>query len=295
MSTHDLLLEVFCLVDDLLQDPCLPGRRSRGPDATLTDAEVITIEVVGEFLGFDADSRLFWFFRHYHKAEFPKLAQIHRTTFARQAANLWHLKQAVQHRLACWLAAADPVWLVDSMPMPVCRFGRGGYCRKFKGEAAFGYDSVQKQVYYGFRLHLRVSRDGVILAFALAAANVHDQEVVELLDPPAGTLGIGDRNYSAPLLGQQLAESGVRLLAPPRVKKTDPDPERSRCLSQVRWKVEEVNGHLAGRYNAKKIWARDAWHACHRLIRKVLSHTVAVWLNVTAGRPPLRFDDLLAA
>jgi len=96
-------------------------------------------------------------------------------------------------------------------------------------------------------------------------------------------------------LQQQLAESGVRLLSPPRLKKSDPDPERSRCLSQVRWKVEEVNGHLAQRDNAKTIRARDVWHLIHRMIRKVLSHTVAIWLNVTTGRPPLRFDDLLAA
>jgi hypothetical protein len=177
----------------------------------------------------------------------------------------------------------------------VCRFGRGGYCRKFKGTGAFGYDSVQKQVYFGFRLHLRVNCDGVIQAFALAAANVHDLDVVSALAPPRGTTGIGEGNYRSTLLEEELAFDGVRLLAPPRKRKKDADPEGSRRLGRVRWKVEEVNGHLAQRDNAKTIRARDVWHLIHRMIRKVLSHTVAIWLNVSAGRQPLRFDDLLAA
>jgi hypothetical protein len=42
------IVAVFCLVDDRLQGLRL---RSRGPAPTLSDAEVLTIEIVGEFLG----------------------------------------------------------------------------------------------------------------------------------------------------------------------------------------------------------------------------------------------------
>jgi hypothetical protein len=292
-----MLLLVFCLIDDELQDPAFAGAlRSRGPDPSLRDSEVIAIELVGEFLGFDRDARLFWFFRHYHAAEFPGLAQVSRTTFARQAANLFKAKQLLQQRLAGRLLGPDPAWVVDSMPVPICRFGRGGYAKGFRGTATFGYDPVQKQVYKGFRLHLRVSRDGVILAHSLAPANVHDRDAVWDLEPPAGSAGIGDRNYRSPLLIEELAQQGgVRLAAPPRSRKKDPDPEGSRRLGRVRWKVEEVNGQLADRYRIKRVWARDLWHLAHRVGRKILSHTVAIWLNFDAGRAPLRFADLLAA
>jgi hypothetical protein len=59
--------------------------------------------------------------------------------------------------------------------------------------------------------------------------------------------------------------------------------------------VETVNSQLAGRYSAKRIWARDRWHLCHRLIRKILSHAVAMWVNVKAGLPPLQLASLMAA
>jgi hypothetical protein len=70
-------------------------------------------------------------------------------------------------------------------------------------------------------------------------------------------------------------------------------PAFARRLSRPRWRVETVNGQLADRYRVKRLWARDLWHLCHRLIRKALCHTFAVWLNVTTGLAPLRFADLL--
>src|SRR5438874_4081407 len=86
MSWQDLLLWVFCLIDDELKALNLPRLRTRGQQATaLTDAEVITVELVGEFWGLDADTALYRHFAAYHAAEFPALPRVHRTTFARQA------------------------------------------------------------------------------------------------------------------------------------------------------------------------------------------------------------------
>jgi hypothetical protein len=295
MPPQALLLLVFCLVDDELKALNLSNPRQRGPDPALADREVITIELVGEHLGLDRDARLFGHFRRYHAAEFPGLTRVHHTTFARQAANLWRLKQLLQRRLAERLAGTAADWLTDSLPLPVCRFGRGGYCRGFRGQADFGHDPVQKQASDGFRLHLRTRRAGVILAYELAPASASDKAVLPALAPPPGTTGIGDRNYWSPELAAELAAVGVQLLAPSASRKRDPDPARSRRLSRPRWRVETVNGPLADRYRVKRVWARDLWQLCHRVIRKVLCHTVAVWLNVAAGREPLRFADLLAA
>src|SRR5438128_5101004 len=117
MTAEELLLEVFCLVDDELQGLGLGRIRQRGPMPTLTDAEVITIEIVGEFCKLNTDRDVYRHFRQYHGKEFPALACVHRTTFARQAANLMRYKQLIQERLAERLAGPDPVWLTDSMPV----------------------------------------------------------------------------------------------------------------------------------------------------------------------------------
>ncbi|MDB6125843.1 MAG: family transposase [Pedosphaera sp.] len=86
MCIDDFLLRTYCWVDDEIKGLKL---RARGPDPTLRDSEVIAMELVGEWLGLDQDSQIFEFFRRYHLPEFPRLGEIHRTTFIRQAANLW--------------------------------------------------------------------------------------------------------------------------------------------------------------------------------------------------------------
>ena len=80
MDTITFLVRVFCLIDDWMKGQSL---RQRGPAPTLRDSEVLTIEIVGEFLGIDTDKGLFLHFRRYYSEWFPALWQINRTTFVR--------------------------------------------------------------------------------------------------------------------------------------------------------------------------------------------------------------------
>jgi hypothetical protein len=68
MSLADMLLHVFCWVDDALRHLRLEQPRERGPGPILADAEVITIEIVGEQLGLSCDKALYAHFRRHHRA-----------------------------------------------------------------------------------------------------------------------------------------------------------------------------------------------------------------------------------
>ncbi len=48
-----------------------------------------------------------------------------------------------------------------------------------------------------------------------------------------------------------------------------------------------------GTLRVKRVWARDLWHLTSRLLRKVLSHTVAFLLNHRVGDQPLQLAKLL--
>ncbi len=52
------------------------------------DSEVLTIAIVGEFLGLETDRGLHAHFRRHFGHLFPGMRGVHRTTLARQAANL---------------------------------------------------------------------------------------------------------------------------------------------------------------------------------------------------------------
>jgi hypothetical protein len=285
------IVTVFCLIDDQLK-----GRRirRRGPAPKLSDAEILTLEIVGEFLGIDTDKDIYLFFRRHYDRWFPALGEVHRTTFARQAAKLWKVKECLWQEFLA-LAPHDPAFaLVDSMPLPACLFARAYRCRRFRGEAAYGKDTLLRQTFYGFRIHVRICWPRIITRFSVAPANAHELSVVpELVESTRGLL-VGDRNYHSPKTKEELARSmGVELLTPYRNKKQDPTPERSAYLSRLRYRIDTVFSQLTRRYSIKKVWAKDLWHLAGRLLRKVLSHTVVFLLNHRAGNRPLQLARLL--
>ena len=106
MDLSTFIISVFCLVDDRLKGRSI---RSRGPAPKLSDAEVLTIEVVGEFLGIDTDKGIYLFFRRHYSEWFPALSEVHRTTFARQAANLWKLKERLWQELLGLAPTTQPL------------------------------------------------------------------------------------------------------------------------------------------------------------------------------------------
>ena len=291
MDLNTFIVAVFCLVDDRLKGERI---RRRGPAPKLSDAEVLTIEIVGEFLGLDTDKAIRLFFRRHYAEWFPALGEIHRTTFARQAANLCKVKERLWQELLS-STPHDPTFaLCDSMPLPACLFARAYRCSRFKGEAAFGKDTLLKQTFYGFRVHVRVCWPGVITRLSVAPANAHELSVLAEIAEGTSGLIVGDRNYHSPKTGRELAGMGVELLAPYSSKKRDPTPKWSAFLSRLRYRIDTVFSQLTERYCVKRVWARDMWHLASRLLRKVLSHTVAFLLNhQLLGNPPLQLSKLL--
>jgi hypothetical protein len=143
-------------------------------------------------------------------------------------------------------------------------------------------------------MHVRVCWPGVITGFSVAPADAHELSVVpELVESTRG-VAVGERNYWSPETKEELARgTGVELLAPYRSKKRDPAPQRSAFLSRLRYRIDTVFSQLTGRYSIKRVWAKDLWHLVGRLLRKVLSHTVAFLLNHRQGNRPLQLSRLL--
>lgn len=291
MDLSTFITTVFCLIDDWLKEQRI---RRRGPAPKLADSEVLTIEVVGEFLGIETDTGLFDHFRCHYAEWFPTLAKVHRTTFCRQAANLWVAKHRLWRHLLGRVCYDPELSLIDSFPVPVCRFARAYRCKRLAEASAFGYDEMSKQTFYGLRAHLRVCWQGVIVEVDLAPANAHDLHLAEellLLEEAKGWV-LADKNYWSPDLTERLGTKGLRLLTPFKSKKKEKKPW-PRWLVQKRRRIVTVISQITERYNAKKVWARDRWHLTSRWLQKVLSHTVAVYFCQQVGLSPLRFAELL--
>lgn len=295
MPLEDFIITVFCWVEEHL-NALLGGHRlrQRGFAPKLADSEVITMEVVGEFLGLDTDVGIWKYFRRHWLSWFPELGS--RTTFAQQAANLWVVKQWLhQYLLSDLGAATDPIRLVDGCPLPVCVLTRAPRCRLFPEAADLGYCAAKKQYYYGLHGHLLITLDGVITGCTVTPASGDEREALwELTDGVQG-LVIGDKGYLGTFLQAELATVGIDLQTPLRANMTDPRPPGVvQQLMRTRRRVETVIGQLSEQFYFEKIRARDIWHLTSRIARKVLAHTLGIFMNRQAGHSDLQFESLIA-
>ena len=295
MDLDTLIVTVFCQIDDMLVELFADYPiRQRGASPALSDAEVLTLELIGEYLGLAQDKQIFEYFRRHDCHFFPHLRRLHRTTFTRQAANLWRVKELVWQRTLKNIEYDPAITLIDSFPIPVCRFARANRVRVLRDVAAYGFDEMAKQTFFGGRLHLRVSLPGVITAIEFAPANIHELEVAQdLLDKTRG-FGLGDRNYWSPSFFERCRAHDLQMIVPYRSAKR----ERKRFppwLTNMRRRIETVIGQLTERFHIKRVWARDAWHLCSRLLRKVLAHTFCVFFCQQYACEPSQMARLLSS
>ena len=187
--------------------------------------------------------------------------------------------------------------VIDTLPLPVCTYTRSRRDRCFKTLADYGHCAAKKLDYYGFKLGLRVSPLGMITHFPLLNARAHDVNHTNALVEGFAGLCRADKGFldawRQPLL---LDRYGVKIVAPARKNMQEEHPKAlRRFCSRIRKIVETVGSHLTERFAVDAIRVHDLWHFQHRLIRKILSHTVMVYLNLHLKRDPLELDGLVSA
>jgi len=295
MPIDEFIIAVFCCIDTLVRElTAARPLRQRGFAPHLSDSEVLTMEIVGEFLGLDTDKQIWRYFRQHWSAWFPRLGA--RSTFVRHAANLWAVKQRLHGQLAQRLGAyTATIHIVDGFPMPIGHLARAKRGTMFRDVAAVGYCATKKEYYWGLHGHVVISRTGVITGLTATAANVDERVALfEVIEDIQGLL-IGDKGYISKLLHDDLIQyKSIDLQTSLRANMAETrDPHWVRQLVTTRRLVETVIGQLTDRFHIQQVRARDLWHLTSRISRKILAHTMGVFLNTMLGREPLQFDGLI--
>jgi DDE family transposase len=100
---------------------------------------------------------------------------------------------------------------MDSMPLPVCRRAQARRHKKVRGRDYCGYCAAKREKFFGFRLHLICTPEGLPVSFAVIAGGYHDLTPLHELTftLPPGVRVFGDKGYSSvPDEATILAETG---------------------------------------------------------------------------------------
>jgi hypothetical protein len=231
------IVTTFVVVDDLLKayayrDDCR---------AQSSAAEVLTVAVVAAK----------YFQNHHERAlcVMRQLGYVGRLSISRFNRRLHALRDWLYGlvRLMGEVFAQGEVFLIDSMPLPVCKRARARRCRKVRGRAFCGYCAAKREKFFGWRLHLICTAEGIPVAFEMLPASAHDLTPLHELAfaLPSGATLFGDKGYlSKPDALSLLCDTGVRLITPQRSNMPPNSWADDYDLALYRKRIETVNSQL---------------------------------------------------
>ena len=272
----DLFTNVFVIIDDIYNEiiPMSISNRRNINDSKLSDSEIITISIVGELLTIDSEKALFSLLKREYKNLFPKLGD--RTRFNRTKRNLHWVISKIRDYISSFMQSySNNIRIVDSMPIPVCEFGRAHFSKCFKGEASYGRCPSKKQTYFGFKFHALTTVDGFLTDYVITPANVDDRNAVwDLCEKYKSISIIGDKGYVNKRLTLELKiQKDINLLFLKRGNSKDNYPKDiKQLIFKARRRIETSFSQLTEQLNLNKVKSKSMLGFITRTSIKVLAH-----------------------
>ena len=255
----------------------------------LSDVDIITMSIVGEMVGADSERGWYGYCRKNFSDIFGEFCE--RSRYNRIRRNLHSVIWQIFDGIVKLLGTGD-VAIVDSAPVPVCKFGRARFHKTYRGYgASYGRCVSKKETYYGYKLHVVCALEGYPVRYMLTSANTDDRKPVAELSEglPLWAL-IADKGYIGKNFTQQLfVETGLHIFTPSRSNAKNPSIPRSLAISvfKRRRRIETFFSQFSDQFNFQRVRARSLWGLITRLNLKFLAFILSVFLNKI-----FRFSDL---
>ena len=283
-----------------LEDRILPAvgwsrdhRRGRKP--ALTDGELLCLVVAQHLLGVASERRWVRYARKNLTRLFRYLPE--QSGYSKRVRSLGGLISMVITELArdvdSW---HDLLRLVDSTPVP-CGTSRETVKRSdLAGHAGYGYCASHSRFFWGFRLYLISTAEGMPIIWGLAHPKIGEREVTQaLLERDhhlirAGQVILGDKGFAGKGFAGKDFETfvhdrlGAHLVRPDRKN----EPTRHGKLARHRQWIEAIFDTLKGQLTLEHHGARTLTGLYARVAARLLALAAAIWHNWHTGAPTKR-------
>jgi len=244
----------------------------------LSDLELISLSLTAEFMGIDSENDLF--------RKLPKAisSKIDRSVYNRRRRGLVNHIDIIRLKLAAHFNEFEDYFIVDSMPLEVCKLSRSSRSKICKGDTyAFpdkGYCASQSSNYYGYKLHAVCSVNGVFQSIDLSPASVHDVNYLKDIKMQISdcTL-IGDRGYLSAEIQLNLFETcNIKLNTPMRNNQTN-YKKQPYIFRKNRKRIETLFSQLCDQFMIRRNYAKSFQGFKTRILSKITALTVVQYIN----------------
>ncbi len=156
----------------------LKGKPGTKPE--FSDSEMLTLMIAQDFIPYPGETQYVGYIRANYRAEVPKL--VDQSQYNRRARNLRYLVELLRREWLGLLGVKDPKQLlVDTKPIPVLGYKRSKAHSEFAGSAAYGHCAARNLDYFGYKLIMLTTLDGLPVVYDLVSANTDEREAAEVV------------------------------------------------------------------------------------------------------------------
>lgn len=210
---------------------------------------------------------------------------IERSVYNRRRRRLFPYLEEIRSRLSGSLNSSQDHFIVDSMPLEVCKLARSSrskICRDSdQGRPDKGYCAAQSSYYYGYKLHATCSINGVFQSMDISPASVHDVHYLKDIRGPIEGLypHRGDRGYLS-------AEHQLNLFESCRIKLDTPMRRNQKgyrlqpyIYRKSRKRIETLFSQLCDQFMIRRNYAKSFEGFKTRILSKISALTVVQYIN----------------
>ncbi len=323
LDLETFLITLYVITDDWYQKvicPQLP--ECGGPAPKLCDSEVLCLALAAQWrsgVPWKTERGLVRYALKHLRSFFPGMTS--QSAFNRRVRRLWGAFILLQQAISSQLLPADDCEVMDCVPVPVAHGARSFHPGWLADIARIGKGGNDRY-FYGLHLLLVVTASGLPTGWTLAAGNVQDRWLAELL--------LSARDGQAQLTGP-VEDTGEPQVAPPtdwvgptqgcgtnrqRLMIADPAfagqfwlahwandyaaqvvtlPSEADhpWFSALRQVVETAFANLCDSFGLKYPGAHTTWGLITRIAAKLAAYSVGIDINRTLGRPDFAFATLI--
>lgn len=178
------LVTVYCIVDDLYKERFAPLKPDRpGPDLEISDSEVLCLGVLAQWQHNRSETAFLEYAGRHLREYFPRWP--HQSVLNRRMRDLCgvlcSLGPAVEQYAASLWDSPPAYEVLDAVPVPLLRRCRSNKQHLFGSEAARGVGGADKEWFYGVKLLVSVTEQGLISGFVEGPANTDERWLAEAL------------------------------------------------------------------------------------------------------------------
>ena len=250
-----------------------------GRKQKMSDLEVVALSLTAEFMSIDSENSLF---KQINQAEIPNL--IERSQFNKRRRKLFLFSEEIRTKLAKEFLEFEDYFIVDSMPLEICKFSRHSrikICKEeFESAPSKGFCASQNNWYFGYKLHGVCSVSGIFHSLDITKAEVHDVHFLKnIKQQMSDCVLLGDRGYLSESIQLDLFQTvKVRLETPKRSNQKD-YKQQPYIFRKSRKRIETLFSQLCDQFMIRRNYAKSFEGFKTRILAKITSLTLVQYIN----------------